>query len=79
MYINNKTYIEIHECEKCRNYSICKWVSSMTTMCDGIDKLGKEIEFGCPVDVKVVCKNYERKQFNNAEINVWRSTDRSQY
>ncbi len=39
MYINNKVYIEDHNCEKCKNNNICKWIPSMDLIHNKINEV----------------------------------------
>ena len=75
MYINNKTYAESHKCENCKNNNICKWVSSMSTRTDMVNKLNKDT-LQCPINIKITCDNFEKKP---QKQDGWRPTNRDLY
>ena len=79
MYVNNSTYIENHKCENCKNESICKWVSLMTTTKGNVDKIIEDKDFSCPINIKITCNNFERKTQKQDGVSIFRATNRDLY
>lgn len=73
MYINNTTYCGNQDCDNCKNNDICKWVSSRKEINSKVNEMRKDKEFCSPVQIKVICNSFEKKE---EKRDGWKLTDK---